>query len=82
MSSLLKNYLKDLEERRNATKGDSAKQIDILRKGLSLGEMTELVSEQYNKIGGLKKDAEALQNELETERKQAEHKKKVAQLTN
>ena len=40
-------------------------------------ELQDVVNEQYLKIGGLKKSADELEEELEHERKAAEHQKKV-----
>jgi hypothetical protein len=81
VSALLDNYLKDLEKRKQASVGESAKHVDILRKCVDLHSMTEIISVQYDKIGGLKRDADAVQSSLENEKRVAEHKKKVAQLT-
>lgn len=39
--------------------------------------MRDVVNNTYNKMGGMKKNADELEQELETERKQAEHLKKV-----
>jgi len=44
VSSLLGNYLKDLEKRKAKTVGEDARHVEILRKGISLNEMTEVIN--------------------------------------
>lgn len=56
--------------------------MDLLRKTVKLDQMTDVITLQYKKIGGLKKSADEQEQELEAERKLAEHSKKVKVLTN
>jgi len=77
VSPLLKNYLDDLKMRQDAGHSENATFIETMRKVIKMDMMTDVVNHQYEKIGGLKKSADEQEKELESERKAAEHARKV-----